>query len=431
MKEEIRFKVNVEDINKRKRIIRENLKHKPDYKGPFQIKGQYKNCPVVHLDIKIPVYHLNNGRTREGQRTYIIQNNKSDKFFENGQENNSQQRIQHNILYKLSQDSTANIFIELKKSNSFREDAPLLVDSNGMLINGNRRLAAIRELYQSDETKYTKFRTLPCAIIEEHLSDVDIKEIENHIQVKRELKADYSWISLCLEVKDEKNRLKRSNKEIATSMGYTEDRVERLFNLTNIIDKCLEEDHKSKGDYDLIKNQEQLWKNTEERAYKNKKKGERDLIYKIGRMISVNSGKFGDRDYKIASALQKKNSLHQVMLFLKERYTSIKPKKVEKDKNDPLRGLDDINSKIQIRPEEVHQVPVKSGTKQIEILLEAVETLEQSGDEKASLKYVKDALKKVIAMNSMRFPIQFKKEIKRNLIELARKSERLIKDKKL
>ena len=209
MKEEIRFKVNVEDINKRKRIIRENLKHKPDYKGPFQIKGQYKNCPVVHLDIKIPVYHLNNGRTREGQRTYIIQNNKSDKFFENGQENNSQQRIQHNILYKLSQDSTANIFIELKKSNSFREDAPLLVDSNGMLINGNRRLAAIRELYQSDETKYTKFRTLPCAIIEEHLSDVDIKEIENHIQVKRELKADYSWISLCLEVKDEKNRLKR------------------------------------------------------------------------------------------------------------------------------------------------------------------------------------------------------------------------------
>ena len=85
----------------------------------------------------------------------------------------------------------------------------------------------------------------------------------------------------------------------------------------------------------------------------------------------------------------------------------------------------------QIRPEEVHQVPVKSGDKQIEILLGAVETLEQSGDEKASLKYVKDALKKVIAMNSMRYPIKFKKEIKRNLIELARKSERLIKDKKL
>ena len=35
-------------------------------------------------------------------------------------------------------------------------------------------------------------------------------------------------------------------------MGYSEDKVERLFNLTNIIDKCLEEDHGAKGNYDLI-----------------------------------------------------------------------------------------------------------------------------------------------------------------------------------
>jgi hypothetical protein len=34
-------------------------------------------------------------------------------------------------------------------------------------------------------------------------------------------------------------------------------------------------------------------------------------------------------------------------------------------------------------------------------------------------------------MNSMRFPDQFKKEIRNNLNELARKSARLIKDKKL
>ena len=336
MNEEVQFKVNVEDLNKRKRIIKENLKHKPSYKGPFKIKGKFKNCPVVKLDIKIPVYHLNNGRTREKQRSYIIKNGKSDKFFEKGQENNNQQRIQHNILYELSKDSTANIYNELKNSKSFREDAPLLVDINGMLINGNRRLAAIRELYKGDEKKYQEFRTVPCAVIEEHLSDVDIKEIENNIQVKRELKAEYSWISLCLEVKDEKNRLQRTDKEIATSMGYPVEKVQRLYNLTSIIDRCLKNDHKSDGDYDLIKHQEQLWKNTEERAYKNKNKGERDLIYKIGRIISVNSGKFGDRDYKIASVLQKKNNLNSVIEFLKSKYTSIKPTKIKRDAKDPL-----------------------------------------------------------------------------------------------
>ena len=79
MKEEVFFKVEVEDISKRKRIIKENLKHRPEYKGPFQVKGKFKNYPVVKLDIRIPVYHLNNGRTREKQRSYIIKNNKSEK----------------------------------------------------------------------------------------------------------------------------------------------------------------------------------------------------------------------------------------------------------------------------------------------------------------------------------------------------------------
>ena len=432
MKEEVFFKVEVEDISKRKRIIKENLKHRPEYKGPFQVKGKFKNYPVVKLDIRIPVYHLNNGRTREKQRSFIIKNNKSEKFFENGQENNNQQRIQHQILFELSQENTANIFNELKKSNNFREDAPLLADSNGMLINGNRRLAAIRELYQSNADKYKNFRTVPCAIIEENLSDIDIKEIENNIQVKRELKADYSWISLCLEIKDERKRLNRSFKEIGASMDFPEDKVERYFNLTSLIDKCLEEDHKSKGNYELIKNQEQLWKNTIERASKKgTSKGERDLVYKIGRMISVNSGNFGDRDYSIAAALQKKANLYPVMEFLKSRYKSIKSNRVVRGANDPLRGLDRVSPKAEVDSIEVDQVPVKPGEKQIQILQDAEETLVQKSDDNASVKYSRDALKKIISMNSMKFPEKFKTEIRQNLNELARKSARLIKDKKL
>ena len=432
MKEEVFFKVEVEDISKRKRIIKENLKHRPEYKGPFQVKGKFKNYPVVKLDIRIPVYHLNNGRTREKQRSFIIKNNKSEKFFENGQENNNQQRIQHQILFELSQENTANIFNELKKSNNFREDAPLLADSNGMLINGNRRLAAIRELYQSNADKYKNFRTVPCAIIEENLSDIDIKEIENNIQVKRELKADYSWISLCLEIKDERKRLNRSFKEIGASMDFPEDKVERYFNLTSLIDKCLEEDHKSKGNYELIKNQEQLWKNTIERASKKgTSKGERDLVYKIGRMISVNSGNFGDRDYSIAAALQKKANLYPVMEFLKSRYKSIKSNRVVRGANDPLSGLDRVSPKAEVDSIEVDQVPVKPGEKQIQILQDAEETLVQKSDDNASVKYSRDALKKIISMNSMKFPEKFKTEIRQNLNELARKSARLIKDKKL
>ena len=148
-------------------------------------------------------------------------------------------------------------------------------------------------------------------------------------------------------------------------------------------------------------------------------------------MISVNSGEFGDRDYKIASALQKKANLYPVMEFLKSRYKSIKSNRVVRGANDPLRGLDRVSPKAEVDSIEVDQIPVKPGEKQIQILQDAEETLVQSGDDNASVKYSRDALKKIISMNSMKFPDKYKKEIRQNLNELARKSARLIKDKKL
>lgn len=229
-----------------------------------------------------------------------------------------------------------------------------------------------------------------------------------------------------------KKRLGLENKQIGVNMGKSESEIERYYNLITLIDNCLEQDHKTPGDYSVIKNQEQLWKNTIERAEKNKNKGEKDLIYKIARMISVNSGKFGDRDYKIASALQKKNNLKQVLDHLTSRYSSIKlAKEKVKDENDPLRGLRRVTPSNAIDPSIVDQIPVKAEKKQIDILLGAVETLEQTGNDKASLNYSDAALTKLETMHSLRFPEQYKKQIKNNLNSIIRKAERLIREKKL
>lgn len=432
MKSETLYKPEVIDISKRRKIIKENLTKKLSHKESFKIKNKWVACPIVLMDINVPIYHLNNGRTRDAQRSYVKRNSHKDNYFEKGLENTQQQRIQHKILFELSQDSTANIFRELKSSVKFREDAPLLIDSNGMLINGNRRMAAIRELYKSDVKKYDDFKRIPCAVIEQHLDDKTIKEIENFLQVIKENKQDYNWISLCMEIQDEKKRLGLENKQIGVNMGKSESEIERYYNLITLIDNCLEQDHKTPGDYSVIKSQEQLWKNTIERAEKNKNKGEKDLIYKIARMISVNSGKFGDRDYKIASALQKKNNLKQVLDHLTSRYSSIKlTKDKAKDENDPLRGLRRVTPSNAIDPSIVNQIPVKAEKKQIDILLGAVETLEQTGNDKASLNYSDAALTKLETMHSLRFPEQYKKQIKNNLNSIIRKAERLIKEKKL
>ena len=99
MKSEYLYKPNVVDVTKRRRIIKENLKKKLSHKESFKIKNRWVACPIVLMDIDVPIYHLNNGRTRARQRSYIKENNHKDSYFEKGLENNQQQRIQHKILY--------------------------------------------------------------------------------------------------------------------------------------------------------------------------------------------------------------------------------------------------------------------------------------------------------------------------------------------
>ena len=125
--------------------------------------------------------------------------------------------------------------------------------------------------------------------------------------------------------------------------------------------------------------------------------------------------------------------MRQVLDHLTARYTSIKIKKSTNSDSDddPLRGLRRVNAPSAIDASIVDQVPVKSGDKHIQILLGAVENLEQAGDERASLKYSRDALNKLESMNSMRYPDTYKKEIKHNLKDIIKKSEKLIKEKKL
>ena len=247
-------------------------------------------------------------------------------------ENNKQQNIQHKILVDLAKQSKSNIFNELKTKGEFREDAPLLVDSNGILINGNRRLASVREIFTSNPNKYSKFKHVPCAVVEQFLDDRQIKQVENNIQVRKEFKQDYDWISLSLEIKKEKDELGLEFKQIAADMGRTEKNIRNWYELITLVDKSLREDFKDEGNYDLVKNQEQIWKDTIERANKTGiKPAEKDWILKTGRMVALNSGKFKTRDYSVLAALQKRSSNvpvfngtnHHSTIFLGKTSTSL------------------------------------------------------------------------------------------------------------
>ena len=166
---DVDYKIQVKPISERKRIIQNKVKaHDQDtraHEQRYYVQHDLIMCPVINLPIELPTYHLNNGRTRSAQSHYIFNEGKTSKFFANHQEDNLQQKIQHKLLFKAAQDSTANIYKELKKSKVLKDEA-ILLDKSGMVINGNRRLSSVRELYAGDPNTYKNFEYIPCAIIQ-------------------------------------------------------------------------------------------------------------------------------------------------------------------------------------------------------------------------------------------------------------------------
>ena len=66
---------------------------------------------------------------------------------------------------------------------------------DGVVINGNEG-STVRELYNENPSTFSNFKTIPCAVLNlQDLTELDIEEIENRLQLKRDLKLDYSWIN--------------------------------------------------------------------------------------------------------------------------------------------------------------------------------------------------------------------------------------------
>ena len=427
---QIKYKVKVIDQDIRAKNIKshiqkwKNSEHR--HESEFQVKRKFIKCPIVRIPIDLPIYHLNNGRTQSMQSEWIFNNQKSETFFSNNLENVKQQNIQHTLLVNQAMGyggHKQNIFDELKRRAEFREDQPVLIDIKGMVLNGNRRLSSVRELYESDKKKFQKFSHIPAAIIQEHLTALDIEEIESYYQIKKELKQDYDWISLIKKIQRQKDVLKQDFKWISVTMDRPIEWVESSYKLIEEIDKCLDEDYGKPRHYNLVMNQQQIWDETRKKANKTKDPLERELIFKIARMVSVNSRDLGKRAYEFCIDFQNKKNLKDVYDYLQGRFKlkSNKDKKIVSDNPEDI-----VAGKIPSQYElgVIEKIPTKKIKP--EIIIELREELSFKKEDAAALKASEDILNKLTKLESATLPPTDRSTILSNLKKAVKKSERIV-----
>lgn len=214
---------------------------------------------VISLPIDVPVYRMENCRTFSAQQTEIAREGMPKDFFEKGQELTTAQQSQHEILARLARQGTDSVtpIISVLEKDGQRET--ILITSTGVVVNGNRRLAAMRELrVRKDGSIDERFTNIKCAVLPSDVTRDEIDDIEADLQARPQTKLDYDWIGDARLIRRQVGK-NRSTKEVADRLRRNKIEIENVLQALDEADLYLSEWVKKPGEYDLLQDGQQIF----------------------------------------------------------------------------------------------------------------------------------------------------------------------------
>jgi hypothetical protein len=127
---------------------------------------------------------------------------------------------------------------------------PGIITFDGAVINANRRLAIMHDLYLT--TREDKYKYLMVGILPPGVDEVDLWKIEAGLQFGKDFRLEYGGVNELLKLREGEKR-KLSDKDISLALHgrYTEKQVRQKLDILNLIDSYLDFIGK-KGEYHLI-----------------------------------------------------------------------------------------------------------------------------------------------------------------------------------
>jgi hypothetical protein len=226
----------------------------------YDFRNQKMQLKLVRVAQEIIIYRMENFRTYIDQHSYIIREKLPSDFFLSGQENESVQQLQHEILAKLARKGVADSVtpvLDVLRAEKQRE--PILISSRGVVVNGNRRLAAMRELYDEDRTAFSEFSHVDCLVLPADATPEEIVDIEARLQAKPETKLDYDWIGDALLVQKLVD-LGRTTPQVAERLNRKPPEIRNSLAALGEAKLYLKDWAKSEDDYTLVRDAEQFFK---------------------------------------------------------------------------------------------------------------------------------------------------------------------------
>lgn len=309
---------------------------------PVKFRNKVENLKVVRLPVNLPVYRMRNGRTEDEQNQWLLDNPKQPKtYFSNGEEDVAPQREQHRILLEMSKDPNRPIYPVLEKERA--QEEPLLVTVTGVVVNGNRRVAAMRDLLSRDPSTFSAFEFIDVAVLPPEANELDLDQIEVALQMAVETKLPYTWINQRLKMRHLMEDHKLSAPQIGALMNYQKHptaRVNAELQELALVEEYLDRYLKMPRNYKEVARSMQVFKEIEKRV--SKKQGiQQDLAKGIAFAIVKGSAEAAeDRVYAYRESFgaHMERVIDRLVADLKIE-AEAPPTQAQQSDDDPLAGL--------------------------------------------------------------------------------------------
>jgi hypothetical protein len=285
----------------------------------FKFRGGREMLPLVTVPIDYPIYRLENYRTGDDQLNLIADGKVPQGFFDpSRREDPSVQQRQHEILVEQSKRGSGEtikpIYDELARAAEQTEH--LIISHDGVVVNGNRRLAAMRELLGEPGGAFSSFGNVTCAVLPESATRMEVRRLEIGLQMQPETRLPYEWTALGRAVRDLRAEGMEDD-DIAREMNRDVVEVRRAAVMIDAADLYLDEWLGKPNAYRLLEGTEQAFKQVAIRNWgQSTEAALREKTRKFDFFLIENRGEISDRAYALINTIEQnpRKFLEQVAL---------------------------------------------------------------------------------------------------------------------
>lgn len=281
-----------------------------------------KPLPVKRIGTENLMYRLENGRTRSQQAAFASHIGEDRKWFTDHSEDQTRQYQQHLFLWELAQRKAGSEGISILQAlkSSKVQTRELLITAEGVVVDGNRRLATMRELVERDGDAYSDYQYAMCAVLPPEVNEMDIRFLEVAVQMAPETKLKYSWINDGLTYRSFLDEgIKPEQIAERVGHGVSAPTVRKSVAALNEADIYLSEYARAPGDYDLVEKAETAFKNLAQATNASGNDGRTSEIRALAHVLISNASTLGERVYSYIQPLKDPGNLERIFQLIDKR----------------------------------------------------------------------------------------------------------------